>query len=65
MNISNVKVGDIVECDVRGTVFKALVSGASDKGQLGVDPFAKAVTYRTVKSRQVVAHWRKSKVSTR
>lgn len=65
MNISAVKVGDVVRCDVRGTVFPALVENASTKGELSVEPFVKAVTYRTVTSRQVVTHWRKSKASTR
>lgn len=62
MQIGGVKPGDIVKCERQGWVFFAEVT-ATGKGALEVEPINKGCTYREVKSRQVVAHYRKSKAS--
>ena len=64
MNISNVKAGDIVKVDKRGQFFLAEVTDIG-KGEILIQPEIKHVTYRTAKAREVVAHYRKSKQSTR
>lgn len=52
MNLSRVKPGDRVECNVRGRHFTATVVARSTEG-LEVEP-PKGVTYRHVTARQVV-----------
>jgi hypothetical protein len=63
MTLTSVKPGDIVKCDVRGQIFYAEVE-EKDKGVLNLRPLGNGwvATYR-VTSRQVVAHYRKSKAS--
>ena len=63
MNISTVRPGDIVRCDVRGDQFFAEVTEKSD-GELTLAPVGRTFlpVYRA-KSRQVIAHYRKSKRS--
>ena len=68
MRLSSVQTGDIVECDVRGRVFLALVTEAgavpegcpADKPGLAIRPLLPAITYRHVTPRQVINHWRKA-----
>jgi len=63
MNISPIRPGDLVRCDVRGDQFVAEVTEKEDGG-LTLAPIGRSFlpAYR-VKSRQVVAHWRKSRRS--
>ena len=62
MQIGGVRAGDIVKCDRQGWVFFAEVTGKS-KGRLEIEPINKGCTYREVTSRQVIAHYRKSRAS--
>lgn len=64
MQLSGIKPGDIVKCDRKGQSFFAEVT-AKDRGRLEVAPLNRAVTWREVTARQVVAHYRKSKASDR
>lgn len=64
MNISGVKPGDLVECDVRGQQFVAKVT-EKNGSVLSLDPIIPSVSFRSVKPREVVAHYRKSKSSIR
>jgi hypothetical protein len=63
MNISPIRPGDLVRCDVRGEKFVAEVTGKDD-GVLTLEPVARSFlpAYR-VKSRQVIEHWRRSRRS--
>ena len=64
MNITGIKSGDIVHCDVRGYRFYALVTDSSTRGSLRIESLSRlAVPTFQVKARQVVGHWRKSKQS--
>jgi hypothetical protein len=63
MRLSGVKVGDIVQCDVRGQRFFARVDQADghwlEVGSLnGVQ-----LGYRRLSSRQIVGHYRRAKNS--
>lgn len=67
MRLSSIRVGDIVECDVRGRRFHAIVvapdddsSATSSFNELTIKPMVPAITYHHVSARQVVGHWRKS-----
>lgn len=60
MDLSSVEPGDIIRARVRGDEFLAFVE-AKDYRSLTVNPVEHRVTYRTVKSSQVVALWKKSK----
>jgi hypothetical protein len=68
MRLTSVRAGDIIECDVRGRRFHALVIDPStppegcpaDVPGLSIRPFHQAITYRHVTARQVVGHWRKA-----
>lgn len=62
MVLTGVKAGDIVLCDVRGFRFYAEVT-ETKKGSVSVEPIHKGAGYYSATSRQVVAHWRKSKAS--
>lgn len=63
MRFASIRVGDIVECDVRGSRFLAFVRG-KEKGErpglsrVSVDPMENNVTYYAVKPSQVVRVWR-------
>jgi hypothetical protein len=63
MNISPIRPGDLVRCDVRGEKFVAEVTGKAE-GVLTLEPVARSFlpAYR-VKSRQVIEHWRRSRRS--
>lgn len=67
MNITPIKAGDIVECNVRGTKFFAKAGAISedygDRKALLVEPITHNITYRHATARQVVGHYRKSKAS--
>ena len=59
MNISPIRPGDIVLCDVRGHAeVRDRIPGA-----LEIKPISPGANYGTAKSRQVVGHWRKSKAA--
>lgn len=62
MNLTSIRVDDIVECEVKGRRFYALVREKT-RGQLIVFPITANITYRRVTSKQVVAHFRRSKQS--
>lgn len=64
MNTSGIKPGDLVECDIRGQRFVAKVT-EKKQGSLLLDPVVPSVSYRSVKPREVIAHYRKSKASVR
>lgn len=60
MRLGSVHEGDIVECDVRGGVFLALVDKV-DAGELEVRPITNGYgLVRLVRPRQVRAHWRRA-----
>ena len=64
MNITPIRERDVVECDVKGRRFFALVRGRGErKGQLRVEPITHGITYRTVTARQVIAHFRRSRAA--
>jgi hypothetical protein len=68
MNVTSVREGDIVECDVRGRRFFALVTGPpSGSGQrtLPVRPITPSISFRVVSAAQVIGHYRRSKQSAR
>lgn len=62
MRLANVRAGDIVQVDVKGRRFYALAEadGAGAR-ELPVRPITPGITYRRATSRQVIAHWRKSR----
>lgn len=64
MQLSSIRPGDLVKCDVRGQAFFAEVSDR-ERGALLIQPVSRVVTYRRVKAREVIAHYRKSKASVR
>jgi hypothetical protein len=59
MRLAGVRAGDLVLCDVRGARFHAEVTACDENG-LAVRPLQRAITYRHVRSRQAIAHWRKA-----
>lgn len=59
MTLANVKIGDVVKCDVRGRVFYALVDGKPDAGEVAILPIGRE-TYYHVAAEQVTGHWRKA-----
>jgi hypothetical protein len=58
MRLEGIQVGDVVEVDRLGRRFLAIVLGAAPGG-LQLQPADRRVTYRTCRSREVVAHWAK------
>lgn len=63
MRLASVQPGDIVEADVRGRRFHAIVLGRPARTELAVDPITAGISYRRVTSRQVLQHWRRSRAS--
>lgn len=59
MRTTGIKTGDVVECNVRGQRFFAKAQGPGN-GSLPIHPLDTRVTYRTVKAREVVGHYRKA-----
>lgn len=62
MTLSNPSVGDIVRCNVKGREFLAFYEGRNGAAHV-VAPLMRGITYRHVTSRDIRAHWRKSKAS--
>lgn len=60
MTLGSVRVGDIVLVDRKGRRFHAIVT-AKGQRELEVQPIERAITYRTVKAREVLELWRKSR----
>ena len=62
MNLSTVRAGDIVQCDVRGRRFYALVetktSTPGTRTRLAVRPITNGINFFEVRATQVVGHWR-------
>lgn len=70
MNITGVRAGDIVECDVRGRRFFALSTGdpqGASGGQrtIPIRPITPGISFRVVNAPQVIGHYRRSKTSAR
>jgi hypothetical protein len=67
VNITPIKPGDIVECDVRGSSFFAkadtIAKDFANRKVLNIEPLSPKITYRQATPRQVVGHYRKSKAS--
>jgi hypothetical protein len=64
MRLGGIRAGDLVQCDVKGRRFHAEVTAYDDTG-LAIRPLERAITYRHVRPRQVIAHWRKAGRPTR
>lgn len=62
MRLGSVKAGDIVEVDVRGLQFLALVE-AVEAGKVLIKPLCRGVSYGSASARQVRGHWRRSRRS--
>lgn len=58
MRLEGIEAGDIVEVDRLGRRFHALVSGNAPGG-LAIQPLDRKISYRTCRSREVLAHWSK------
>lgn len=58
MNITNVKSGDVVECDVRGIRFFATVEEVG-KGEVHVKPHSKQINHFHIKATQVAGHYKR------
>jgi hypothetical protein len=52
VNTAALQPGAVIECDVRGLVFAAPVTGKPAAGVVDVDP-PKGITYRRLRARQV------------
>ena len=60
MRTAGIRAGDIVLCDVRGHRFYALVKERAES-ELAITPLDRHVTYYSVRAREVVDHFRKSR----
>ena len=60
MTLGGVNPGDIVLADRKGRRFYALVVERRER-ELEVEPIDRRITYRTVKAREVLGIWRKSR----
>lgn len=71
MTLSGVRPGDIVEVDIKGRRFHAIVTqvlpiGAElAGGRLVIAPIDRRITYTRARSREVIGHWRKSRQAPR
>lgn len=71
MNVQSVRKGDVVECDVRGRRFFALVTRDPQPGASGgprtitIRPITPSISFRVVNAPQVIGHYRRSKTSAR
>ncbi len=67
MEVAGIRAEDIVECDVRGQKFYALVEKPVHKDEatkrrvLTVKPISPGVSFYTVTPTQVIDHWRKKR----
>ena len=59
MTLRGIRPGDIVQGDVRGSLFHAYVDRV-EGSEIAVSPISRNVTFRRLTSRQVIAHWRKA-----
>jgi hypothetical protein len=59
MRLGGIPAGDLVQCDVKARRFHAEVTACDENG-LAIHPLERAITYRHVRSRQVIAHSRKA-----
>ncbi len=64
MSLGGVNPGDIVLAERNGWRFYALVTERRERA-LELEPLDRRVSYRTVKAREVVAVWRKSRARDR
>ncbi len=58
MRLEGIQTGDIVEVDLRGRRFHALVTGTAPGG-LAIQPTDRRVNYYSCRSHDVVGHWAK------
>lgn len=58
MRLEGIHTGDIVEVDLRGRRFHAVVTGSAPGG-LALQPLDRRVAYYSCRSRDVVGHWSK------
>lgn len=58
MKLEGIEAGDIVQVDVHGRRFFAIVSGPAPDG-LAITPIERGVNRFSCRSRQVIAHWAK------
>jgi len=58
MRLEGIQVGDVVEVDRGGRRFHALVLWPAPGG-LALAPLDRRISYRSCRSREVVAHWAK------
>jgi hypothetical protein len=61
VRLAGIRSGDVVECDVRGERFYALVAERAGASELGVNQLYGSGRYRLVRARQVIAHWRRAR----
>lgn len=62
MQLGSIRVGDVVRVDRKGRRFMALVTDKQDR-ELTVMPCDSRISYRSATSREVIGHWRASKVT--
>lgn len=60
MTLGGTNPGDIVLADRKGRRFYALVTERRER-ELEVEPIDRRISYRTVKAREVLGIWRKSR----
>ena len=60
MNITGIREQDIVEVDIRGLRFYAIVVQKL-KGKLEIEPLSKGISYRSATARQIVTRYRRCK----
>lgn len=60
MQLAQIRVDDIVRCDVRGHRFLAFVHEKQYRS-LSVEPITPGTTWRSVTANQVIEHWSKRK----
>ncbi|HEV3046533.1 MAG TPA: hypothetical protein VGY13_04145 [Solirubrobacteraceae bacterium] len=58
MRLEGIQTGDIVEVDLRGRRFHALVTGTAPGG-LALQPLDRRVNHYSARSREVIGHWSK------
>lgn len=58
MKLEGIEAGDVVEVDVHGRRFFAIVGGPTPDG-LAIRPIERGVNRFACRSRQVVGHWAK------
>jgi hypothetical protein len=58
MRLEGIQTGDIIEVDLRGRRFHALVTGTTPGG-LAIQPTDRRVNHYSCRSREVVGHWSK------